>query len=92
MIAPRVTNQAKSKIYSSRALKWGILCICSLTNFGVTIKFEKRFAYKFLSFCKKVTKSIYKIAKNAKIWKITLFVFIHISNFIWATEMYNTSF
>ena len=73
MIAPRVTNQAKSKNCSSRALKLGILCICSLITFGVTIKFEKRFAFQFLRFCKKVTKSLYKIAKNEKIQKLKLF-------------------
>ena len=92
MIDPRVKTQAKCKKYSSRALKWDILCICSLNTFGVTIKFEKRLVFQFLRFCKKVTKSLYKIAKNVKIKKLTLFVFNHISNTIWATEMYSTSF
>ena len=92
MIDPRVKTQANHKNYSSRALKWDILCICSLNTFGVTIKFEKRLVFQFLRFCKKVTKSLYKIAKNAKIKKLTLFVFNHISNTIWATEMYSTSF
>ena len=80
MIAPRVKTQAKSQNYSSRALKWGILCICSLNTFGVTVKCEKRLVFQFLRFCKKVTKSLYKIAKNAKIQKLTPFVFNHISN------------
>ena len=92
MIGPRVETQAKHKNYSSRALKWDILCICSLNTFGVTIKFEKRLVFQFLRFCKKVTKSLYKIAKNAKIQKLTLFVFNHISNTFWATKMYSTSF
>ena len=64
MIAPRVKTQAKSQNYSSRALKWGILCICILNTFGATIKCEKRLVFQFLRFCKKVTKSLYKIAKN----------------------------
>ena len=92
VIDPRVKTQAKRKNYSSRALKWDILCICSLNTFGVTIKFEKRLVFQFLRFCKKVTKSLYKIAKNAKIQKLTLFVFDHISFTFWATEMYSSSF
>ena len=92
MIAPRVKTQAKSQNYSSRALKWGILCICSLNTFGVTVKCEKRLVFLFLHFCKKVMKSLYKIAKNTKIQKSILFVFDHISYDIWVTETYNTSF
>ena len=92
MIDPRVKPQAKLKNYSSRALKWDIVCICSLNTFGFTIRFEKRLGFQFLRFCKKVTKSLYKIAKNVKIKRLTLFVFNHISNTIWATEMYSTSF
>ena len=80
MIAPRVKTQAKSQNYSSRALKGGILCICSLNTFGVTVKCEKRLVFQFLRFCEKVMKSLYKIAKNAKIQKLTHFVFNHISN------------
>ena len=67
MIAPRVKNQAKSQNYLSRALKWGILCICSLNTFGVIVECEKRLVFQFLRFCKKVAKSLYKIAKDAKI-------------------------
>ena len=92
MIDPRVKTQAKCKNYSSRALKWDTLCICSLNTFEVTIEFEKRLVFQFLHFCKEVTKSLLKIAKNAKIKKLTLFVFNHISNTIWAKEMYSTSF
>ena len=91
MIAPRVKTQAKSQNYSSRAWKLGILCICSLSTFEVTIKFEKRLVFQFLLFCKKVTKSLCKAAKNAKILKLKLFVFNHISSAIQATEMYSTS-
>ena len=61
-------------------------------SFGVTTKFEKKTVFQFLRFCKKVTKSLYKIAKNAKTQKLTLFVFNHISFTIWATEMNSTSF
>ena len=78
MIASRVKTQAKSQNYSSRDLKCGISC--SLNTFGVTVKSEKRLVFQFLRFCKKVTKSLYKIAKNAKIQKLTPFVFNHISN------------
>ena len=92
MIAPRVKTQAKSQNYSSRALRWGILCTCSLNTFGVAVKCEKRLVFQFLRFCKKVAKLLYKIAKNAKIQKLTPFVFIHISNTFWATKMYSTSF
>ena len=87
MIDPTVKTQAKHKNYSSRALKWDIICICTLNTFGFTMKFEKRLVFQFLRFCKKVTKSLYKIAKNTKIKKLTLFVFNHISNTIWTTEM-----
>ena len=76
MIDPRVKTQAKRKNYSSRALKWDIVCICSLNTFGFTIRFEKRLGFQFLRFCKKVTKSLYKIAKNVKIMKLTLVVSI----------------
>ena len=75
MIAPRVKTQAKSQNYSSRALKWGILCICSLNTFGVTIKFEKRLVFQFLRFCKKVIKSLYKIEKKCGNYKIDTFCF-----------------
>ena len=92
MIDPRVKTQAKPKNYSSRALIWDIVCICSLNTFGFTIRFEKRLGFQFLRFCKKVTKSLYKIAKNAKIQKLTPFVFNHISNTFLATKMYSTSF
>ena len=58
MIDPRVKTQAKRKNYSSRALKWDIVCICSLNTFGFTIRFEKRLGFQFLRFCKKVIKSL----------------------------------
>ena len=92
MIVPRVKTQAIRKNYSSRALKWDILCICNLDTFAVTVKFEKRLVFQFLRFCKNVTKSLYKIEKKVKIKKLILFVFNHISNAIWATEIYSTSF
>ena len=38
-----------------------------------------------------MTISLCKITKNANVRKFTLFVFIHISNFIWPTEMCKTS-
>ena len=67
MIAPRVTNQAKSKNYSSRALKWGILCICSLTTLGVTIKFEKKNSFfNFYVFVKKLQNHYTKLQKMRK--------------------------
>ena len=75
MIDPRVKTQANRKNYSSRALKWDIVCICSLNTFGFTIRFEKRLGFQFLRFCKKVTKSLYKIAKNVKTQKLTLSLF-----------------
>ena len=99
MIDPRVKSQARGQNNGSRALKWGIVHLCSLITFRdrtsfleVTIKYVKKLVFQILQFCKKVTKSLCKIAKNAKVQKFTLFVFYHISNSIWATEMYNTSF
>ena len=67
MIDPRVKTQAKRKNYSSRALKWDIVCICSLNTFGFTIRFEKRLGLQFIRFGKKVTKSLYKITKMRKL-------------------------
>ena len=34
MIAPRVKTQAKCKNYSSRALKWGAVYLCSSKSIG----------------------------------------------------------
>ena len=92
MIAPTVKTQARGQNNLFRALKWGIVCLCSFNSFEVTIKYVQKLVFQIPQFCKKVTKSLCKIAKNAKVQKITLFVFYHISNSIWATEIYNTSF
>ena len=92
VIASTVKTQARGQNDWSRALKWGIVCLCSFNSFEVTIKYVQKLVFQIPQFCKKVTKSLCKIAKNAKVQKITLFVFYHISNSIWATEMYDTSF
>ena len=75
MIDPRVKTQANHKNYSSRALKWDILCICSLNTFGVTIKFEKRLVFQFLRFVKKLQNHYTKLQKMWKLknWQFLLF-------------------
>ena len=76
MIAPRVKTQAKSPNYSSRDLKWGILCICALNTFGVTTKFEKRTVFQFLSFfVKKLQKITIQNCKKCENSKIDTFCF-----------------
>ena len=92
MIAPKVKTQGKGQNNLLRALKWGILCLCSFNSFEVTIKYVQKLVFQIPQFCKKVTKSLWRIAKNAKVQILILFVFYHISNSIWATEKYNTSF
>ena len=92
VIAPTVKTQARGKNDCSRALKWGIVCLCSFNSFEDTTKYVQKLVFQIPQFCKKVTKSLCKIAKNGKVQKITLFVFYHISNSIWATEMNNISF
>ena len=82
IINPRVKSQAKWQIYFSRALKWGIVHLCTLNTSRDTMKFRKLLVFQFLHFCKKIVKSLCKIAKNAKIQKMILSVFNHISNTI----------
>ena len=92
VIAPTVKTQARGQNDWSRALKWGIACLCSFNNFEFTIKHVQKLVFQIWQICKKVTKSLCKFAKNAKVQKFTIFVFYHTSNLIWATEMYNTLF
>ena len=91
-IAPRVKNQARGQNKWSRALKWGIVRLCSLNAFGDTTKFIKMWVFQFLHFCKKILISLYKDAKTAKTWKSDTFYLYHISSILWATETYYTSF
>ena len=80
VIAPTVKTQAGGQNNLSRALKWGIVCLCSFNSFEVTIKYVHKLGFQIPQFCKKVTKSLCKIAKNGKVQRITLFVFYHNSN------------
>ena len=66
MIDPRVKSQARGQNNGSRALKWGIVHLCSLSTFWGTIVFMKMWVFHFLRFCKKMMISLYKNAKNAK--------------------------
>ena len=54
MIGPRVENQARGQNNRSKALKWGIVHICSLNTFGDTTKYMKIWDIQFLRFCKKM--------------------------------------
>ena len=65
-IAPRVKSQARGQNNWSRALKWGIVRLCSLSTFWDTTVFMKMWVFHFLRFCKKMMISLYKNAKNAK--------------------------
>ena len=65
-ISPRVKNQARGQNKWSRALKWGIVRLCSLNAFGDKTKFIKMGGFQFLHFCKKMLISLSKNAKNAK--------------------------
>ena len=76
MINFRVKSQAKSQIYFSRPLKWGIVHLYTLNTFRDTMKFRKLLVFQFLHFCKKIVKSLCKMAKNAKIHKIGTFYFL----------------
>ena len=66
VITPRVKVQARGQNNWSRALKWGIVHLCSSNTFGNTTKFIKIWVFKCLRFCKKIMISLYKNAKNAK--------------------------
>ena len=74
-INPRIKSQAKCQIYFLRALKWGIIHLCTLNTSRDTMKFRKLLVFQFLHFCKKIVKSLCKIPKNAKIQKIDAFCF-----------------
>ena len=91
-IKRRVKVQAWGQNDWSRALKWGNVHICSSNIFGDTTKLMKMWVFQFLHFCKKVLISLDKNAKNAKTWKMILFIFNHISINFWVTETYCTSF
>ena len=67
MINPKVKSPANCQIYFSRALKWGILHLCTFNNSRDTMKSIKSLVFHFLHFCKKIVKSLCKIAKYAKI-------------------------
>ena len=82
MINLRVKSQAKCQIYFSRALKWGIVHLCTLNTSRDTMKYRKLLVFQFLHFCKKIVKSLCKIQKMRKIKKLILSVFNHFSNTI----------
>ena len=66
MIDPRVKTQANHINYSSRALKWDILCICSLNTFGVAVKCEKDWFSNFCVFVKKLRNHYTELQKMLK--------------------------
>ena len=72
-IAPRAKSQAWGQNNWSRALKWGIVRLCSSSTFWDTTVFMKMWVFQFLRFCKKMMISLYKNAKNAKTWKSDTF-------------------
>ena len=79
IVNPIVISQAYCQIDFSRALKWGIVHLCTLNTFRDTMDFRQLLVFYFLHFRKKIVKSVCKIAKNAKIQKLTLSVFDLIS-------------
>ena len=76
VIAPTVKTQAKGQNNLSIALKWGIVCLCSFNIFEVTMKYVQKLVFQIPQFCKKVTKSLCKIAKNAKVQNLHFFFII----------------
>ena len=75
-INSRVKSQAKCQIYFSRALKWGIVHLCSFNNSRDTMKFRKLLVFQFLHFCKKIVKSLCKIAEKCESPKNYTFCFL----------------
>ena len=71
----RVKSQARSQNYWSTALKWGIEHFCTSYTFWDTAKCIKIWDFQFLRFCKKMAKSLYKIAKKCENSKIGIFCF-----------------
>ena len=69
----RVKIQARSQTYWSRALRWGIIHFCTLNTFGDTTKFMKIWDFQSLRFCKRMAKSLYRIAKKCENPKIGIF-------------------
>ena len=65
-IAPRVKSWARGQNNWSRALKWGIVHLCSSSTFWDTTDVMKMWVFQFLRFCKKMMILLYKNAKNAK--------------------------
>ena len=53
MIDPRVKSQARGQNNSSRALKWGIVHLCSSITFRDTTSFIEIWVFQILRFCKK---------------------------------------
>ena len=66
MVNPVVKPQTRGQNYFSIALKGSIVHFCTLNTFRDAMN---------LHFCKKIVKSLCKIAKNAKIKKINTFCF-----------------
>ena len=76
---PRVKSHATYQIDFLRALKWGIVHLCTLNIFRDTINFRKMLPFYFLHFCKEIVKSPCKNAKNVKIQKNCHFMFLILS-------------
>ena len=80
MINFRVKFQAKCPIHFSRALKWSILHLCTLSTSRDTTKFRKLLVSNFCIFVKILLNHYAKSKKMRKIEKLILSVFNHISN------------
>ena len=67
-------SQARGQNNGSRALKWGIVHLCSSNAFGDTTKCIKIWVFQFLHFCKK-WQNHYKNSKICENSKIGIFCF-----------------
>ena len=56
IIDPRVKSQARGQNNGSRALKWGIVHLCSSITFRDTTSFIEIWVFQILRFCKKMWK------------------------------------
>ena len=79
MINSRIKSQGRGQNNMSRALKWGIVHLCSSNTFRDTTKFMKIWVFQFLHFCKKWQNYYTKSQKLKNIKKTILLILIIIS-------------
>ena len=79
MIDPLVKGQARGQNNWSRALKWGIVHLCSLITYIDWASFIEVWVFWISYSCKKCGNYYAKLQKMRKFNKITYFVFNHIS-------------